>query len=233
MARTIAALVRHGEYHQQADTPSAHQPYALTAEGKAEVHTEVDSFAVLLEEHSLSIAERVDSSNMLRAWQTAMIFVEKLYQHQMPSMLIDSHDALAERGLGSVANMTIQQIEKVIVEDPRYEEPPLDWKSNSHYCLPFQGAESLMQAGERVAAHLQQQMQQLRTEVSVDTVKLFVGHGAAFRHAAFHLGILEFDQLAQLSMFHARPVLVEYLDDGSWRHIGGDWKVRNAKNGLD
>jgi len=233
MARTIAALVRHGEYHQQADTPSAHQPYALTAEGKAEVHTEVDSFAVLLEEHSLSIAERVDSSNMLRAWQTAMIFVEKLYQHQMPSMLIDSHDALAERGLGSVANMTIQQIEKVIVEDPRYEEPPLDWKSNSHYCLPFQGAESLMQAGERVAAHLQQQMQQLRTEVSVDTVKLFVGHGAAFRHAAFHLGILEFEQLAQLSMFHARPVLVEYLDDGSWRHIGGDWKVRNAKNGLD
>ena len=233
MARTIAALVRHGEYHQQADTPSAHQPYALTAEGKAEVHTEVDSFAVLLEEHSLSIAERVDSSNMLRAWQTAMIFVEKLYQHQMPSMLIDSHDALAERGLGSVANMTIQQIEKVIVEDPRYEEPPQNWKSESHYCLPFQGAESLMQAGERVAAHLQQQMQKLRAEASVDTVKLFVGHGAAFRHAAFHLGILEFEQLAQFSMFHARPVLIEYLDDGSWRHIGGDWKVRNAANGLD
>ena len=151
MARTIAALVRHGEYHQQVDTPSAHQPYALTTEGKAEVHTEVDSFTVLLEEHSLSIAERVDSSNMLRAWQTAMIFVEKLYQHQMPSMLIDSYDALAERGLGSVANMTIGQIEKVIVEDPRYEEPPQDWKSNSHYCLPFQGAESLIQAGVRVA----------------------------------------------------------------------------------
>ena len=233
MARTIAALVRHGEYHQQADTPSAHQPYALTAEGKAEVHTEVDRFAVLLEEHSLSIAERVDSSNMLRAWQTAMIFVEKLYQHQMPSMLIDSHDALAERGLGSVANMTIRQIEKIIVEDPRYEEPPLEWKSNSHYCLPFQGAESLIQAGVRVAEHLQQQMHRLREEVSVDTVKLFVGHGAAFRHAAYHLGILQFEQLAQFSMFHARPVLIECLDDGSWRHIGGDWKIRSAGNGLD
>ena len=233
MARTIAALVRHGEYHQQADTPSAHQPYALTAEGKAEVHAEVDSFAVLLEEHSLSIAERVDSSNMLRAWQTAMIFVEKLYQHQMPSMLIDSHDALAERGLGSVANMTIRQIEKVIVEDPRYEEPPLEWKSNSHYCLPFQGAESLIQAGVRVAEHLQQQMHKLRDETSVDTVKLFVGHGAAFRHAAYQLGILQYEQLAQFSMFHARPVLIEYLDDGSWRHIGGDWKIRSAGNGLD
>jgi 2,3-bisphosphoglycerate-dependent phosphoglycerate mutase len=233
MARTIAALVRHGEYHQQADTPSAHQPYALTAEGKAEVHTEVDSFAVLLEQHSLSIAERVDSSNMLRAWQTAIIFVEKLYQHQMPSMLIDSHDALAERGLGAVANMNIRQIEKVIIEDPRYEEPPLEWKSNSHYCLPFQGAESLIQAGVRVAEHLRQQMHKLRDETSVDTVKLFVGHGAAFRHAAYKLGILQYEQLAQFSMFHARPVLIEYLDDGSWRHIGGDWKIRSPGNGLD
>jgi len=233
MARTIAALIRHGEYKQQADTPSAHQPFALTAQGKADVQKEVDSFAVLLDEHTLAVADRVDSSNMLRAWQTAMMFVEKLYTHEMPSKLIDSYDALAERAVGSVANMTIQQIEKLIVEDPRYEEPPQDWKSDSHYCLPFQGAESLMQAGERVAEHLQQQMQKLHADVSVDTVKLFVAHGAAFRHAAFHLGILEFEQLAQLSMFHAHPVLIEYLDDGSWRHIGGDWKVRNAKNGLD
>ena len=210
MARTIAALIRHGEYRQQADTPSAHQPYALTSQGKTDVHDEVDSFSGLLDEHALAIANRVDSSNMLRAWQTAMIYVEKLYKHEMPSKLIDSYDALAERGLGAVANMTIQQIEKVIVEDPRYEEPPQNWKSDSHYCLPFQGAESLMQAGERVAAHLQQQMQKLRAEAGVDTVKLFVGHGAAFRHAAFHLGILEFEQLAQFSMFHARPVLIEY-----------------------
>ena len=232
MARTIAALIRHGEYRQQADTPSAHQPYALTSQGKTDVHDEVDSFSGLLDEHALAIANRVDSSNMLRAWQTAMIYVEKLYKHEMPSKLIDSYDALAERGLGAVANMTIQQIEKVIVEDPRYEEPPQNWKSDSHYCLPFQGAESLMQAGERVAAHLQQQMQKLRAEAGVDTVKLFVGHGAAFRHAAFHLGILEFEQLAQFSMFHARPVLIEYHDDGSWRHVGGDWKVRNATNGY-
>ncbi len=232
-ARTIAALIRHGEYQQQVDTPSAHQPFALTEQGKSGVHDEVESFGGLLEEHALKIAQRVDSSNMLRAWQTAMIYVEKLYQHEMPSKLIDSYDALAERGLGAVANMTIQQIEKIIIEDPRYEEPPQNWKSDSHYCLPFQGAESLMQAGERVATHLQQQMQQLRAEASVDTVKLFVGHGAAFRHAAFHLGILEFEQLAKFSMFHARPVLIEYLDDGSWRHIGGDWKIRNAANGLD
>jgi len=233
MARVIAALIRHGEYHQRADTPSAHQPYALTAQGETTVLNEAGKFAALLEQQAWSVAERIDSSNMLRAWQTAGIFAGKVYQHETPTALVDSYDDLAERGLGSVANLTIEQIEKIMAEDPRYQGPPQDWKSSSHYCLPFQGAESLMQAGERVAQHLRQQMQGLRAEVSVDTVKLFVGHGAAFRHAAYHLGILEFEQLAQLSMFHAQPVIVEYLDDGSWQHITGDWKIRNAKNGLD
>ena len=233
MARTIAALVRHGEYHQQADTPSAHQPYGLTADGKLAVLDAADELADLLEQQALTLADRVDSSHMLRAWQTAMIFVDRLYQHDMPTTLIDSYDSLAERGVGSVANLSIQHIEKLIVEDPRYEEPPLDWKSDSHYCLPFQGAESLMQAGQRVAEHLQHQMQVLSSTVHVDTVKLFVGHGAAFRHAAYHLGILEFEQLAKLSMFHAQPVLLEYIVDGGWRHIFGDWKIRDLDNGLD
>lgn len=233
MARTIAALIRHGEYAQQPDTPSAHQPYALTPKGRDAVLQEADNFAALLERHKLAIADRIDSSNMLRGWETALIFVERLYQHQMPSTLIDSYDALAERGVGAAANLTVRQIEKLIVEDPRYEEPPLDWKSNSHYCLPFQGAESLMQAGERVAAHLQRQMNRLGETATTDTVKLFVGHGAAFRHAAYHMGVLEYEQLAQLSMYHARPVLIEYRHDGSWRHAGGDWKVRGEDNGLD
>ena len=233
MARTIAALIRHGEYGQQPDTPSAHQPYALTADGRETVLRQADRFAAVIDRHKLAVADRVDSSNMLRAWETALIFVERLYQHQMPSTLIDSHDALAERGVGAAANLTIRQIEKIVVEDPRYEEPPQDWKSNSHYCLPFQGAESLMQAGERVAGHLQQRMTQLRERASVDTVKLFVGHGAAFRHAAYHMGVLEYEQLAQLSMYHAQPVLIEFREDGTWHHAGGEWKVRGAENGLD
>ena len=45
--------------------------------------------------------------------------------------------------------------------------------------------------------------------------------------------LLPAEQLAQFRMFHARPVLIEYIDDGNWRHIGGDWKLRNAANGLD
>jgi hypothetical protein len=27
-------------------------------------------------------------------------------------------------------------------------------------------------------------------------------------------------------MYHARPVFLEYLPNGGWRHIGGNWKVR-------
>ena len=141
MARTIAALIRHGDYKQQPETPSAHQPYALTAEGRAAVQHEAARFAERMEKQAWTISHRIDSSNMLRAWQTALIFAENLFQHEMPTTLIESHDALAERGVGSVANLTIQQIEKIIIKDPRYEEPPQNWKSDSYYCLPFQGAD--------------------------------------------------------------------------------------------
>jgi 2,3-bisphosphoglycerate-dependent phosphoglycerate mutase len=68
----------------------------------------------------------------------------------------------------------------------------------------------------------------LRDSAVDGTLALFVGHGAAFRHAAHHLGILTFDQIAELSMYHARPVYLECLPDGRWRQVGGEWKVRAA-----
>ena len=59
-----------------------------------------------------------------------------------------------------------------------------------------------------------------------DRVKVYVGHGAAFRHAACQLGVLELSQVRQLSMHHCLPLLLEHLPDGNWLHIGGEWKVR-------
>lgn len=38
------ALVRHGDYAQRAETPSALQPYPLTAKGEAEVRTQARAF---------------------------------------------------------------------------------------------------------------------------------------------------------------------------------------------
>ena len=142
-------------------------------------------------------------------------------------------DELAERGLGSAANLTTGQIEDIISEDPRYTSLPPDWKSRSHFCLPLQGAESLMQAGERVAKHIEARMQELSYASSVNTMKLFVGHGAAFRHAAHYLGVMEFDQIARLSMYHAQPILLEYLADEGWKHIDGEWKVRGSESYAD
>jgi 2,3-bisphosphoglycerate-dependent phosphoglycerate mutase len=92
--------------------------------------------------------------------------------------------------------------------------------------LPLQGAESLIEAGRRVAAHIERRMADLAHDGGSARVAVFVGHGAAFRYAAFHLGALQLDRVAALSMHHGRPVLLESGADGRWRHVAGEWKLR-------
>ena len=222
--RVIAALVRHGEYHQLPDTPSAHQPFPLDADGERQAGEGVAAVADILTEHAWELLPEIDSSRLLRAWQTADIIAAGL----PGEFVIEEFDALAERGVGIAANLSIDQIEQALAADPRYAVPAPGWKANSHYRLPLPGAESLLDAGRRVADHLVARMTALRDVPgpAAPRVKLFVGHGAAFRHAAYHLGVLEFDQLAALSMYHAQPVFLELLADGSWRHVAGDWKQR-------
>ena len=232
MARLIAALVRHGEYRQLPDTPSAHQPFPLNAEGEQQARAAAGELGTIVSENGWVLDPVIDSSHMLRAWQTAGIFARELADVTGNAIGIESHDALAERGVGCAANLTVTQIEAILRDDPRVPEPPpAGWKADSNYRLPLQGAESLMQAGQRVAAHLERAMAAMQKD-GQDRLKLFVGHGAAFRHAACHMGVLEFDQLGQLSMYHCQPVLIEYLPDGRWLHAGGDWKVRGAHSAF-
>jgi broad specificity phosphatase PhoE len=225
MARLIAALVRHGDYHQLLDAPSAHQPFPLNSEGETQAQEGAQVLHDMIVQNDWTLVPVIDSSRMLRAWQTATIFADRLAGLASSTPSVESYDALAERGVGCLANLTIAQIEAVLQQDPRFSDPPADWKADSHYRLPLQGAESLLEAGERVAGHLSQSMAALPPD-DHDRVKIFAGHGAAFRHAAYHLGVLEFGQIRQLSMFHCQPVLIEYLPGGQWRHIGGEWKVR-------
>ena len=166
---------------------------------------------------------------MQRAWQTARIIADCLQDEVGETLLLEEFDALAERGIGCAANLNIEQIEELLHLDSRFTDPPPNWKADSHYCLPLQGAESLVQAGERVAAHLSQRLAAISGHLETDSVKLFVGHGAAFRHAAFHLGVLKFDQLAKLSMHHGRPLFLEYRSEIDWRHVAGEWKSRKQK----
>lgn len=238
MPKLIAAFIRHGDYHQLTDTPSAHQPYALNKQGMAQALEAAAQIKQDCMEYTWHIEPHIDSSELLRAWQTAEIIAEYLQEpHGTDKTVVESYDALAERCVGSVANLTLEQIEAVVYQDPRYPDLPPDWKSNSHFRLPFQGAESLLEAGQRVAAHLVKQMQALKNnpdddtghDTGNDTLKLFVGHGASIRHAAYHLGILSFEQIARLSMYHASPVYFEFHSSGQWQHIAGEWKVRKAK----
>lgn len=227
MSRRIAAIIRHGEYHQMPDVPSAHQPFSLNTEGERHACRAAAIIDESLHRQNWSLQPEIDCSQMLRAWQTARIIADKLSEHSAKGLSLECFDELAERSVGCAANLTTERIRNIIQDDPRYPDLPVDWKSNSRFCLPLQGAESLLEAGERVAGHLARRMSELQTEES-DTLKLFVGHGAAFRHAAYHLGVLDYEQIARLSMYHGLPVFLELLDDGSWHHIDGEWKIRAA-----
>ena len=223
MSRHIAAIVRHGEYNQLPDVPSAHQPFSLTDEGREQAESGARELLETLKENGWSIDPTIDCSQMLRAWQTAQVVSEVC-----GATTLESFDALAERGLGCAANLTIAQIEDILGDDPRHAAPPPNWKSDSHYRLPLQGAESLLEAGHRVAGHMMGRMSELTDSGGGGKpVKIFVGHGAALRHAAFHLGVLKFEQIAGLSMHHGRPVFLETATDGPWRHVAGKWKVRH------
>lgn len=226
--RVIAALLRHGDYFQLPETPSALQPFPLTARGVEQAERSVTLLRGALEMFGWVLHPVVESSRLLRAWQTAEVICETLERQDGEPMEIEQFDDLAERSLGAGNNLSRQQIEAAIKADPRCDPLPADWKANSHFRLPLQGAESLMQAGRRVAVHLDARLAALQQEVERDTVKLFVGHGAAFRHAAHHLGVLRFEQIAQLSMHHCRPVFLEREFAGSWTHLTGEWKRRAA-----
>lgn len=223
------ALIRHGAYAQLPDTPSALQPFALTSAGEKEVRQEAGRFAALLSEKGWRLHPQVHSSNALRAWQTARIYLEELADLFISLPEHTGHDALAERSVGCVANLTVAQIDQILAEDPRFAAPPADWKSNSHYCLPLQGAESLMQAGERVAAHLDRHLDRGNTYTEQPLVQLFFGHGASFRHGACHLGVIKFCDIARLSMFHGRAVILQPGPD-CWQQIAGSWKERHRQS---
>lgn len=219
--RAYVALVRHGAYRQRAGAPSARQPFPLTGEGLAQARAGADLLGGMIREHGLVPDPVIHCSCQLRAWQTATTIRDRLrvLGHDLDEVRETSD--LAERGLGSAANLTVDEIESVLRGDPRHPAPPAGWKSDSDYRLPLEGAESLMEAGARVARHLRQ-----TAAATPGRLSIHVGHGASFRHACHHLGLLDRKDIAALSMFHARPLLLCHEGHDRWRHLAGTWKVR-------
>lgn len=179
----------------------------------------------LAEAEGWRIDPEIICSRQQRAWQTAATLAAELVATTPQSFHILEDEALAERSVGAFANLTTAEIEDILDQDPRYARPPQNWKSDSRYKLPAQGAESLIEAGARVAQCLCSHMDRLPGPSGPDT-RIFVGHGASLRHAAHHLGVLGLEDIRRLSMHHARPVVLKRQEDGTWDHHCGNWKER-------
>ena len=226
------ALIRHGDYEQPADVPSALLPYGLTTKGADQARACVALIHAFCRSHQLVVRPVLHCSRQLRAYQTATIIAAGLKDGGAGDIyggeaggadyVVEEFGELAERSVGAMANLTMQAIESIVDADPRYPSLPEGWKSSSDYCLPYQGAESLRQAGTRVAAHICR----FWPAIAPRQVQVIVGHGAAIRHAAAKLGILAEADIARLSMHHARPVFITCDNAGGWHQVGGEWKTR-------
>jgi 2,3-bisphosphoglycerate-dependent phosphoglycerate mutase len=269
MVKRVLAWIRHGEYAQPPGVPSAHLPHGLTPSGQEQARAAARAVWQYAEQHGLAIDRVIDSSRLRRAWETARLIARELQRLGTPPLVrqgsgilasngqefsVQEFDELAERSLGAAANLTIGQIEAVLAADPRFEVPAPGWKRDPSYVLPLTGAESLQQAGRRVARHV---ITRMRAQSGPPSLKLFVGHGGAFRHAACELGLLSPEDVQQLTMQHGTPIYMEHVvdppevdppevdppahlerrGDGVTRdrlvHTGGEWRPRRAAAAVD
>ncbi len=222
-ADQFICVLRHADYQQPRDVPSAWLPYPLTEAGVSQSKQAAVVISDFLGRAGLEADPVLDASHMLRAWQTAKIISDELGLGE-----IEEFPGLAERSVGAAANLTVDEIEAILATDPRYEVPASGWKSSTYYRLPFQGAESLAEAGRRVADHLLRRY----GEMSGPGVKIVVAHGASIRHAAMHMGLLTPETVGSVSMYHASPLFF-FEQGGTWQIAEGEWKQRNRGDKSD
>lgn len=233
--RIVAALVRHGDYQQPDQVPSAQLPHPLTEHGVEQaqslgynLHDQCNGLGLILD-------PVLDCSTLLRASQTASLAANVLNRVE-PDLhcTIAEFPDLGERSVGAGANLTVAAIAQAVATDPRHPALPDQWKSHPRFRLPLPGAESLMMAGARVAAHIEGRAHQLRASGGHDVLKVFISHGGALRHAAVCMGALALDEVPGLSMHHCGYVFLEHFPDpeggpGRWQKVGGQWKIRPPK----
>jgi len=222
--RRIAAFVRHGHFARPEGTASAHSLFPLSPKGRGQARAAVDAILDFAEEFGLDVDARLEASQLLRAWETAKVIAEELESRTGRSFHVLQRNDLIERGIGSAANMRFEDIEALLAEDPRIAPLPKGWRRRPEFRLPVQGAESLMQAGARVAARVSASMNSIPADDSRDVMRLFVAHSGCLRHAAVTLGALDVRKVPGLSMGFAQTVLIEKMPNGEWVHLAGQFE---------
>jgi 2,3-bisphosphoglycerate-dependent phosphoglycerate mutase len=226
------ALIRHGSFQQPEGVPSAYLPHPLDELGRRQAKEKAIDLARNIRARGLTLDTTIDSSLLLRAYETSVIFAD-LLTREFGEIKVAQFECLAERCLGSAANLTLSEIDRIVELDPRLSKLPPRWKATTDFKLPFPGAESLLEAGRRVADHLIAEALRMRKTGPEQALKLVVGHGGAFRHAAMHLGVLRKAEIPKLSMWHCEPVILQCDAENHWTHVGGEWKVRGNAGSDD
>jgi 2,3-bisphosphoglycerate-dependent phosphoglycerate mutase len=222
--RRVAAFVRHGHFDRPEGTASAHSLYPLSAEGRGQATRAAVPILEMCRDLDLEIDSRIEASQLLRAWQTAKIVGEALGERTGERFYVIQRDELIERGLGSATNMTFERIHEMLAADPRVGPLPDGWRRMPEFRLPVQGAESLMQAGARVASRVASSINSIPDDDERDVVRLFVAHSGCLRHAAVALGAVDVRVVPGLSMDFAQTVMIEKLPNGDWVHVGGQFR---------
>jgi 2,3-bisphosphoglycerate-dependent phosphoglycerate mutase len=226
--RRVAAFVRHGHFDRPEGTASAHSLYPLSPEGRGQAQLGAGPILEMCEDLGLELDSRIEASQLLRAWETAKLVGESLTERTGQNFYVIQRDELIERGLGSATNLRFERIEEMLAADPRLGPLPEGWRRMPEFRLPVQGAESLMQAGARVAARVAMSLDSIPAADSRDVVRLFVAHSGCLRHAAVALGALDVRTVPGLSMDFAQTVMLEKLPNGGWVHVAGQFRKHLA-----
>ena len=226
--RRIAVLVRHGAFDRPEQTASAHSFYPLNTLGREQAVAAATPILQMCEEQGVELDSRIEASQLLRAWETANLLGESLSEKTGQSFHVVQRDELIERGLGSATNMTFDRIHELLAADPRLAPLPAGWRRMPEFRLPLPGAESLMQAGARVAARISASMDAISETDSRDVGRLFVAHSGCLRHAAVVLGALDVRIVAELSMDFTQAVMLEKLPNGDWIHLAGAFQKTHS-----
>lgn len=227
--RQIACLMRHAHFDRADDLASAHLPLPLSERGRAQARAAAETVLRFAGELDLALDPVVETSQLLRAWETGSLLAEELERRTGLSFRVEDRIELIERSLGSCANLRFKEIEAVLARDPRLAALPADWRRSPDFRLPVPGAESLLEAGERTARRIDEALSLGSDSTERSTLKVFVAHGGCLRHAAVMRGILPVDQAIMLTMDYCQSVLIESIGPERWRHVGGEWKKRLSR----